>query len=129
MTPTPRIVVVDDKPIRAQILARLLKDMGYEVCGVVDSGEKALELVEHTNPDLVLMDIHLVGAIDAIEAATHIQTGWDVGVVYMFSSANDALWERSKRVEPVGYLMRPFGERELRYVIEMAHSITVGTRI
>ncbi len=55
------ILVVEDHPLFVQSLARLLRNRGnYEVTAA-RTGEQAVELLEETQADLVLIDISLPG--------------------------------------------------------------------
>ncbi len=82
-------------------------------------------MARHNHPDLVLMDIVLKGPIDGIEAARHIRDELDIPVIYLTAYADEETVERAKLTEPVGYVLKPFDERELHTVVEMA---LLGTR-
>jgi PAS domain S-box-containing protein len=97
-----------------------LKDLGYEVMGVVSTGIKTLEKIEGSLPDLVLMDIKLKGDMDGIEAAEAIKSRFDIPVVYLTAYADEATLDRAKVTEPFGYILKPFNERELCATVEMA---------
>jgi DNA-binding NtrC family response regulator len=55
------ILVADDDPASARLLADLLTVEGYEVL-VASSGDQGLELLQATTPDLVLLDVVMPGA-------------------------------------------------------------------
>jgi PAS domain S-box-containing protein len=114
------ILIVEDEAIIAAHLERILGRLGYDVAGMVASGEEALQKVEETTPDLVLMDIKLVGGLDGIEAAAQIRDRFGVPVVYLTGYAEDMVIQQAKTTEPYGYLAKPVHERELRATIEMA---------
>ena len=84
------------------------------------SGEEALQKVEETGPDLVLMDIMLHGALDGVEAAAVIQARFDIPVIYLTACADEDTLQRAKTTVPYGYIVKPFQERELQITIEMA---------
>jgi signal transduction histidine kinase len=115
-----RIMVVEDEGIVAWHLAQQLQDMGHTVPAVVSSGAEAVQQAAALHPDLVLMDIHLRGEIDGIEAAARIRAQGDIPVVYLTAYADQATLERAKITGPSGYVLKPFDERELRATIEMA---------
>ena len=101
-------------------IERLVRGMGYEVIGISDSGEEAVEMARALRPGLVLMDIRLKGAMDGIEAAALIQKIHDTPVIYLTAYADDTTLERARLTGPFGYLIKPFEDRELRLTIEMA---------
>jgi signal transduction histidine kinase len=115
-----KILVVEDEPISAADLAEQLQRLGYEVAGPVASGEKALALAEELQPDLVLMDIHLQGEIDGVEAATELSQRHDIPVIFLTAFDDAATLERAKQAEPYGYLLKPFEMRNVRTTLEMA---------
>ncbi|MBM4284291.1 MAG: response regulator [Deltaproteobacteria bacterium] len=115
-----KIMVVEDEIIIARELQIILESMGYDVCAVETSGEEAVSRVEEIQPDLILMDINLIGEIDGIEAATQIQEKLDIPVVYLTAFGDQALLDRAKVTMPYGYILKPYDDRELRIIIEIS---------
>ena len=115
-----RILVVEDERIVAKDIEKRLKDLGYRVTGLASSGEKTLEKLNESLPDLVLMDIRLKGEMDGIETAEMVRGLFDIPVVYLTAYADEATLERAKVTEPFGYILKPFNERDLHSTIEMA---------
>jgi CheY-like chemotaxis protein len=116
----PAIFIVEDEAIVANDIKETLKSLGYEVTGIAKSGEIALEKVGAHRPDLVLMDIHLATQMDGVETAGKIHALYGIPVIYLTAYADKALLERAKVTEPYGYVIKPYDERELFSVIEMA---------
>ncbi|MCC7164855.1 MAG: response regulator transcription factor [Anaerolineae bacterium] len=54
-----RIVLADDHPLFRDGVASLLRARGYEIVGEAGNGREALDVIRRTQPDLVLMDIHM----------------------------------------------------------------------
>jgi len=119
MTQT-RILVVEDESIVALDIQDRLESLGYEVPATVASGEKAIEQAGALRPDLVLMDIHLQGQMDGVEAADQIRRRFRIPVIYLTANADHPTVERAKVTEPFGYVIKPFEERELHTSIEIA---------
>ncbi|MBA4417506.1 MAG: hypothetical protein C0392_06315 [Syntrophus sp. (in: bacteria)] len=115
-----RVLIVEDESIVAYNLEAILESFGYAVSGVVSSGKEVMAAVEETEPDVVLMDIVLQGDMDGIEAARAMQQRFDIPVVYMTGYADEETLERAKETAPFGYVVKPFGEREIHTAIQMA---------
>ena len=115
-----KILLVEDEQIVAKFAEKQLTGAGYQVVASVNSGEIAIEKVKCLKPDVVLMDIKLVGSLDGIETADHIRKNYHVPVIFLTSLADDASFQRAKIVEPFGYLIKPIEIKELNRVIEMA---------
>ncbi len=114
-----KILIVEDEPIVAKDIRNRLQKMGYTVFAVASSGKEAVEKVKN-NPDLVLMDIVLRGDMDGIEAADVIRAQADIPIVYVTAHADEKTLQRAKVTEPYGYILKPFENRELHTIIEMA---------
>jgi DNA-binding NtrC family response regulator len=117
--PATNVLVVEDEGIVALDLARRLAAQGYTVIGPAESGAEALELAERAPPDLVLMDVRLKGPTDGIAAAEEMRRRWQLPVIYLTAYADEATLARARVTEPFAYVLKPFGERELRTAIEM----------
>ena len=120
MTLIPQILVVEDEIIIAEDLQKKLKKLGYYVPVVVSSGEEAIEKVKENDPDLIIMDIVIHGKIDGIETVEKIHSFSDVPVIYLTAYADENTLQRAKITEPFGYILKPFKERELLIILEMA---------
>lgn len=114
------ILIVEDEAIVAEDLASRIRRLGYDVVDTTATGEKAVELARRFKPSLVLMDIHLAGAMDGIEAAQQIHDECKLPVLFLTANSDTTTVERALRAEAFGYILKPFGERDLRIQIEMA---------
>jgi len=79
-----------------------------------------VKLAGEVRPDVVLMDIHLAGTIDGIDAAGSISGSFRIPVIFLTAYADDQTLERAKEAKPFGYLIKPFRERDLHATIRMA---------
>jgi CheY-like chemotaxis protein len=122
-----RILIVEDNALIAFHLRSILTGLGFDVVGMVPSGEKALQNVEawtepgqsEMSPDLVLMDINLAGEMNGIETAAQIQVQFDIPVVYLTGYAEDVLLQETQGSGSYAYLSKPVRERKLYNTIEM----------
>ncbi len=115
-----KILIVEDEGIIAKDLQLRLKDMGYNVPSIVNNGEEALKKVKEIKPNLVLMDIVLIGQMDGIETAGKIRLTADIPVIYLTAYADEETLERAKITEPFGYLIKPVNDKELHSAISIA---------
>jgi signal transduction histidine kinase len=113
-------MIVEDEGITAMSIKNSLEETGYTVSSVVSTGEEAVKKSGEDRPDLVLMDIVLNGQMDGIEAARHIQSRFNIPVVYLTAYSDDKMIDRVRETTPFGYIIKPFDERELRVAVEIA---------
>ncbi|SHH93778.1 PAS domain S-box-containing protein [Chryseolinea serpens] len=115
-----RIMIVEDSFIVAYHLQATLEGEGYTVLEKLDSGSAAIEYAAQNRPDLVLMDIMLNGELDGIQTASILKSRYNLPVIYITALTDKDTIQRAKITEPYGYLTKPFEDREIFTVIEMA---------
>jgi CheY-like chemotaxis protein len=121
-TEMPRVLVAEDELIIAEELRERLMRLGMHVVATVTTGEEAIARAEADDAmlNLVLIDVHLKGAIDGIDAASAITSRCGVPVVFLSAHADDRTIDRARRVGPYGYLLKPFDARELKATLALA---------
>lgn len=115
-----RILVVEDEALIALDLSDMLQRNGFEVVAVVDSGPAALESAEQLAPELILMDIHIAGPFDGIEAMHRIVARHDVPVVFLTAFADAPTIGRAAELAPYGYLIKPIDATALTATVRTA---------
>lgn len=115
-----KILIVEDDSIIAFTIQNLLNQFGYETVGRVSTGEDAIEKAIELRPDLVLMDIHLKGPIDGIQAAETVYGVHNIPVIYLTAFSDDKTLERAQKTSPFGYIVKPFTDDNLRTTIKLA---------
>ena len=116
----PRLLVVEDEAIVVADLQERLAALGYEVAGTADTAEGAVQQARLLQPDLVLMDIMLRGVTRGTEAARTIREELKLPVVYLTANTEDSTFYEARNTNLAGYILKPFDDREMRIVIEIA---------
>lgn len=114
------ILLVEDEQIVAKYIEKQLTGAGYKIVDSVTSGDKAIEKVAALKPNIVLMDIKIMGSMDGIETADYIRKNHQIPVIFLTSLSDDESFQRAKRTEPFGYLIKPIDLKEFNRVVEMA---------
>jgi two-component system, response regulator PdtaR len=115
-----KILIVEDEPLVAHDIASTLSGINYEVSGIAYTVSKALFYLDTNRPDIVLLDINLGTETDGIMLAETIRHQYHIPFVYLTSYADANTLERAKRTRPMGYLVKPYDERELFATLEVA---------
>lgn len=109
-----RILVVEDNEDNRALVVKVLGRQGYEVIEAT-SGEDALELAGAAPPDLVLMDLDLVG-MSGFEATRRFKASPELGRIPVVAlTAYAMVGDREKALEAGcdGYLSKPVDVRHL----------------
>lgn len=113
------ILIVEDELLIAHNLSRKIEKLGYNVVGIVTSGEAAIQVAAQQNPAVVLMDIVIKGEMDGIETATQIYQRYGIPIIYLTAYADNETLMRAEKTEAYGYLLKPFNEIEINATIRM----------
>jgi two-component system, OmpR family, response regulator len=127
-----RVLVVDDEPSISDLVATALRFEGFEV-STASTGNEALEAVESSRPDLVVLDVMLPD-FDGFEVARRLAAkGKSVPVLFL--TARDATDDKVLGLNVGGddYVTKPFSLAELvarvHAVLRRSHGNGHGTRI
>lgn len=115
-----KILVVEDEVIIAADLMQMLTANGYDVAGPAVDYDSAKVFLAHTQPDLVLLDINLLGEKDGIELAAHIQKTHHLPFIFTSALHDPLTIERARVTQPATYLVKPFREDQLLAAIAIA---------
>jgi two-component system response regulator VicR len=102
----PTILVVDDDPALARVMAFNLEQEGYDVLTAGD-GETALNMVQQAKPALVLLDVLLPG-ISGFEVCGRIRESSAIPIVMVTVKATEQDVVRGLDLGADDYLSKPF---------------------
>jgi len=118
-----KVFVVDDDKSMVDIICHHVSSLGCNVVGTASSRIEAVEKVGQSEPNVVLMDIKLGGAIDGIEAAREILERYSTHVIYLTAYADDAIMVAAEKTLPYGYIVKPFSRDEIDRALKIANNM------
>ncbi|MVM34460.1 response regulator [Spirosoma sp. HMF4905] len=114
-----RVLIIEDQLLTANVLKEGLLKAGYEISGIAQNYEEAMEIVRTHNPDFALIDIQLEeGSLDGIATALALLRYKEMPIIYL--TANTDVFNRAKDTNPTAFLEKPFRIKELLLQIELA---------
>lgn len=114
-----RIAIVEDDPDIRDLLAILVKNFGYSLCGTADNGEDAISLIKKEAPDIVFIDIVLGGSMNGVELARHINKEFRIPFIYITAYSDEHLIEQVIHTSPAAFILKPFKGEEIRVAVEI----------
>jgi CheY-like chemotaxis protein len=116
-----KILIVEDEVIVAEDVRSRLISKGYEVTGVVDTFDKALESVKADRPDIMILDIRIQGEITGVETAIILTSQFEKPIPVIFLTAfSESDFPVLKALESYNFVKKPFTEEALFQAIEKA---------
>jgi DNA-binding response OmpR family regulator len=120
-----RVLVVDDEPNIVMSLEFLMRRAGFEVA-VARNGKEALDALEGTPPDLLLLDV-MMPEFDGYEVCERIRARpeWNAAKIIMLTArGREVERERGLALGADAYVTKPFSTRDL--VDQVKRMLDVG---
>jgi len=114
MAPKPLILIVEDEPAQREVLSYNLKSEGYEVA-VASNGDQALERVQETPPDLIVLDWMLPGTT-GIEVCRRLKVNKKtapIPVIMLSARSEEVDRVRGLETGADDYVIKPYSVAEL----------------
>jgi DNA-binding response OmpR family regulator len=124
-----KILVVENELATGLDLVMEIEKFGYEVVGLTDRADEALEIAYLLQPDVALIRIDIPGTLDGIHTARLLRSSFETPAIFMASNLDQSTFARAEEVFPVGYVSKPPRSEELKASIASALRQTGKTKI
>jgi len=115
-----KLLIVEDNIITAKHIGNSLKKFGFEITDMVNSLEGVQKSIIKSTPDLVILDINLGRDIDGIHIAEILEKEYGISFIFLTSYNDETTINRIVKLNPLGYIIKPFNPIDLNAVIELA---------
>jgi CheY-like chemotaxis protein len=112
------VLIVEDEILIAMDLEMRVEGLGHEVVGTAVSEREAVELARETSPDLVLMDLRLVGPSSGKAAALAIRRELDVPSVILSGNVHEITDAEEAAMQPFAMLSKPIVGQQLESILK-----------
>jgi DNA-binding LytR/AlgR family response regulator len=108
------ILIAEDDVFISEHLKHIITEMNHNVCGIVDSEQKAITFLENNElPDLALLDIQMHGKDQGVMIANRLNK-LNVPFLFITSFSDKNTIQSAVKEMPVGYIVKPFLDDEIR---------------
>jgi CheY-like chemotaxis protein len=114
-----KVLVAEDNPVNRELLRELLENRGYSVIEACN-GQEALDMVEQSQPDLLLLDIGMP-VLDGFTVIRRIRQNPSLATLPVLAVTAYAMRDDRNNVLNAGfdgYLSKPINARELANELE-----------
>ena len=113
------ILIVEDESLVAMELSNTISSLGYNVIDYATNSKMAKAfLKKHSTINLILMDINLNEQQTGIDLYKSINI--DIPIIYITAYKDDDYISQAVNTNPVGYLIKPYDETELKALLKLA---------
>ncbi len=114
MGTAPKILIVEDERMIAEYFKVYVESLGYNVCGIAMTAEAAVRMAQEEEPDLVFMDVRLMGQADGVDAANAIHRKRPIPTVYVTGSTEPETIAKIQSDHPSAVLIKPVLAEQLK---------------
>ena len=115
------VLIVDDEPGLAQVLAIRMKAAGFEI-RTASGGKSGLASAAAAPPDAVVLDVRMPD-MDGVEVQARLRADprlRDIPVVFVSANIQDSARHAALAAGAVAYLTKPYDAREVVHVVSAA---------
>lgn len=109
-----RVLLVEDDPLVAETLQGLLEAMDYEVAAIATTAAQALDVIDATVPDALMVDVHLDHGGSGIDVASYAYHHRGIRSIFVSGYLTESALARIARLDPIGVLEKPLAGAALR---------------
>jgi CheY-like chemotaxis protein len=114
-----QVLIIEDEPIVALDLERLVRDLGHDVAGIAATRDEAVDIAHgDQRPGLVLADVRLADGSSGLDAVGDILDSFDIPVIFITAFPERLL--TGERAEPAFLVTKPFREETVKALIGQA---------
>jgi two-component system response regulator BaeR len=107
-----KIIIVEDEPKIARLMADYLQAQGHFETRCVDRGDEAVEAILKGQHDLVLLDLMLPG-LDGVEVCKQVRAQSDIPIIMVTARVEEIDRLLGLELGADDYICKPFSPREV----------------
>lgn len=112
-----RVLIVEDEPLIAYDLRTEIEENNHDVVGLCNSASSAVAMAENLRPDVIVMDINLLGHQSGLEAGREIRERFDIGCIYVSATLDRVDPEIWNDIRPIALIRKPYRDEALAKAI------------
>ena len=116
-----KVVIAEDDLFMADMLADILTDAQYEVCGIGPTVAKTIELCEHHKPDLAILDLRLAGGGLGTEIAARLNPKNRPGILYATGNVRNSGLTKADGEACIG---KPYQAHDIVQALKIVEQLT-----
>lgn len=111
------VLIADDEPLMRQLLASILRSMGYAAISYAGDGPQALEAIKESSIEIAFLDIDMPGftGIEVMQIAKHTRPDCFFVIVSSHSGLDNVL--AALNCGARGFIVKPYNAQKIHDVL------------
>lgn len=113
-------MIVEDEYIIAQDLEHILSSEDYNICGIADTYNKAIDLYCTHYPDIIICDIYLKGNKTGIDFVNSINEIKPIPIIFITAYSSNEIFQQVTEINHISYITKPFTNLQVVAAVKLA---------
>lgn len=118
---TFNILIIEDELLIALNIKQILERNNYNVVGIAQDSESAIQYVKENSIQLILSDIRIKGDLNGIKTVKLIQESFNISAIFLTAHQEDNILKETSEVDFLGYIVKPFLEDTIIREVKLAY--------
>jgi len=117
-----KVLIAEDDVLISEELNDILINAGYEVVGIAEDFETAVEIIDSTPPEIALLDINMDGKEQGFDIAHYLNQTISIPFIFISSYSDSKTLQQAGDLVPCSYITKPFSKEQVISAIKIACS-------
>jgi len=117
-----RVIVVEDEALISVFIKTIVKDKGHDLVASCKSSQCALENIKELRPDVIFMDINILGALDGIRVVQQLNLDYKPSIFYITAYSDPDTIDEAMKTEPQNFIIKPIKEKDIHIALYLAQN-------
>jgi len=114
------LMIVEDEVLTRHFLQSVAEKLGIRVLGTCNNGADLLEKLSVERPEMILMDINILGPIDGLQTVRQIYRQHPVPIIFITAYADSDTLSEAMSLSPYGFIAKPVTPKQLEIALNLA---------
>jgi two-component system response regulator LytT len=119
-----KVLIVEDEVLIAEHLKQYIVGFGFSKVFLAHTKKMAMQLIDHLEPDLVLLDLHLQQPRDGLDIARMIDEKGNTPYIFITANADMLIIQEATNTKATSYITKPIKKADLFASIQFALKLT-----
>jgi len=115
-----KILIIEDEVLISELIKNYLISFGFSEVYLAHTKNQSIQMIDHVNPDLILLDLHLQQPKDGLDIAKMIDERGGPPYIFITANADMFIIQEAIHTKATSYITKPLKKTDLFAAIQIA---------
>lgn len=115
-----KILIIEDEVLISELIKNYLISFGFSEVYLAHTKKQSVQMIDHVNPDLILLDLHLQQPKDGLDIAKMIDERGGPPYIFITANADMLIIQEAIHTKATSYITKPLKKTDLFAAIQIA---------